>query len=58
NYANVRIANLQKECCLILSLADAQEKIENWRIEYNEDRTHSSLGNVTPREYYLSHAQA
>jgi len=41
-----------------LSLADAQEKIENWRIEYNEDRTHSSLGNVTPREYYLSHLQA
>ncbi|WP_434555280.1 integrase core domain-containing protein [Salinisphaera shabanensis] len=39
-------------------MADAQEKIENWRIEYNEDRTHSSLGNVTPREYYLSHAQA
>ena len=26
-----------------LSLADAQEKIENWRIEYNGDRTHSSL---------------
>lgn len=41
-----------------LSLEDAQEKIENWRIEYNEDRTHSSLGNVTPREYYLSHSQA
>lgn len=41
-----------------LSLADAQEKIENWRIEYNEDRTLSSLGNVTPREYYLSHSQA
>ena len=41
-----------------LSLADAQEKIENWRIEYNEDRIHSSLGNVTPREYYLSHLQA
>lgn len=41
-----------------LSLEDAQEKIENWRIEYNEDRTHSSLWNVTPREYYLSHSQA
>lgn len=41
-----------------LSLVDAQEKIENWRIEYNEDRTHSSLGDVTPREYYLSHLQA
>ncbi|MES1949746.1 ISEch12 OrfB [Salinisphaera sp. S4-8] len=41
-----------------LSLEDAQEKIENWRIEYNEDRTHSSLGNATLREYYLSHSQA
>jgi putative transposase len=41
-----------------LSLQDAQEKIENWRIEYNEDRTDSSLGNVTPREYYMSHSEA
>jgi len=41
-----------------LSLDDAREKIEDWRIEYNEDRTHSSLGNVTPREYFLSHSQA
>lgn len=41
-----------------LSLANAQEKVRNWRIDYNEYRTHSSLGNVTPREYYLSHLQA
>ncbi|MGN8160593.1 integrase core domain-containing protein [Salinisphaera sp. RV14] len=41
-----------------LSLEGAKENIENWLIEYNADRTHSSLGNVTPREYYLSHSQA
>ncbi len=36
----------------------AQDRIEKRRIEYNEDRTHSSLGNETPREYFLSHLQA
>jgi len=41
-----------------LSLDDARDKIESWRIEYNEQRTHSSLGDVTPREYFLSHSQA
>jgi putative transposase len=34
-----------------ISLDDAKEKIENWRIDYNEVRPHSSLGNATPREY-------
>lgn len=41
-----------------LSLDDARDKIEHWRIEYNEDRPHSSLGNVTPKEYFLNHSQA
>ncbi|TYZ05430.1 IS3 family transposase, partial [Hymenobacter lutimineralis] len=31
-----------------LSLADAQEKIEQWRQEYNGFRPHSSLQNLTP----------
>jgi hypothetical protein len=30
-------------------LADARLKIEQWRIEYNRERPHSSLGNLTPR---------
>ncbi len=33
-----------------LSLADAQEKIEQWRQEYNGFRPHSALQNVTPDE--------
>lgn len=34
-----------------LSLEDAQEKIERWREEYNEERPHSSLKNRTPTEF-------
>lgn len=33
-----------------LSLTDAQEKIEQWRQEYNGFRPHSSLQNLTPDE--------
>ncbi|MCG6158343.1 IS3 family transposase [Rubinisphaera margarita] len=29
-----------------LSLEDAQEKIESWRVDYNEHRLHSALGNL------------
>lgn len=34
-----------------LSLKDAQEKLEAWRIDYNQHRPHSSLGNRTPAEF-------
>ena len=34
-----------------LSLADAQEQIDQWRLDYNENRPHSSLGNQTPVEF-------
>jgi putative transposase len=34
-----------------LSLTDAQEKIEAWRQEYNQERPHSSLGNVPPEVF-------
>lgn len=33
------------------SLQDAKNKIENWRKEYNEERPHSSIGNLTPKEF-------
>lgn len=33
------------------SLVEAQVVIENWRIEYNTYRPHSSLGGLTPAEY-------
>jgi putative transposase len=34
-----------------LSLAHARSIIEGWRIEYNTERPHSSLGNRTPEEF-------
>jgi len=34
-----------------LSLAHARSIIEAWRIEYNTERPHSSLGNLTPQEF-------
>jgi putative transposase len=34
-----------------LNLRDAQFKIEAWRNEYNRERPHSSLNNMTPVEY-------
>jgi putative transposase len=47
-------ARLRAECLnasWFLSMADARDRIEAWRIDYNELRPHSSLGNLTPREY-------
>jgi len=41
-----------REECLnahwFLSLADAQEKVENWRRYYNEERPHGAIGNKPP----------
>lgn len=34
-----------------LSLEDAMEKIEEWRQDYNKNRPHSSLGNISPEEF-------
>ena len=34
-----------------LNMADAQQRIETWRRDYNETRPHSSLGNMTPAEF-------
>ena len=33
------------------SLVDARESMNSWRKEYNEDRPHTSLQNLTPQEY-------
>jgi putative transposase len=46
--------SLRDECLnahWFLSLEDATEKIEAWRIEYNEYRPHSSLNDLTPVEF-------
>jgi putative transposase len=44
-----------REECLNLNwfqnLFDARRKIAAWRIEYNEERPHSSLGYKTPKEF-------
>ena len=37
-----------------LGLEDARATIARWRIEYNEARPHSSLGNLTPAEFLSS----
>ncbi len=34
-----------------LDLYDARKRIEAWRLDYNHQRPHSSLGNLTPKEY-------
>jgi putative transposase len=38
------------------SLEDAQERVESWRIDYNECRPHSALGNLAPGEFAASKA--
>lgn len=34
-----------------MTMKHARQIIENWRIEYNTEREHSSLGKLTPQEY-------
>lgn len=34
-----------------MSLAEAREIIEAWRIDYNQNRPHSSLNGLTPEEF-------
>jgi putative transposase len=33
------------------SVADAQAKIQAWRLDYSQRRPHSSLGHLTPSEF-------
>ena len=40
-----------------ISLAHARSVIEAWRIEYNTERPHSSLGNLTPDEFAQTMAE-
>ncbi len=46
---------LRDECLnehWFLTLADARRIIEEWRIDYNRSRPHTSLGNLTPLEFH------
>ncbi len=52
---------LRAECLnenWFMSLDDAREKVEAWRRHYNEDRPHSALGSLSPREFAASRAHA
>lgn len=40
---------------LFRTLNDARERTENWIREYNEERPHDSLGDLTPWEYLVKH---
>lgn len=40
-----------------LTLQEAQVIIEAWRKEYNEERTHSSIGDLTPAEFIKKQQQ-
>ena len=45
---------LRNECLnehWFLDLLEAQELVENWRIDYNTERPHSSLGGMPPGEF-------
>ncbi len=56
-FAEPFIGSLSDECLNVnwfLSLEDARDKIEAWRVDYNEYRPHSSLGYRTPRDYIRS----
>jgi transposase InsO family protein len=47
-------ARLRAECLnasWFLFLADARQRIEEWRCHDNEERPHSALGNLTPRAF-------
>lgn len=47
-------ARLRQECLnanWFLSLEDARLKLEAWRQDYNWNRPHSALGNLTPDEF-------
>lgn len=45
---------LRDECLnehWFISLSEARRIVEEWRIDYNRERPHSSLGNLTPEEF-------
>ena len=53
-YAESFIGRLRDECLnenWFVTLDHARELIENWRIDYNEGRPHTSLEGLTLREY-------
>jgi putative transposase len=51
---------LRDECLnvhLFFGLADARHKLEPWRVDYNTNRPHRSLGQMTPTEYVAARSE-
>jgi putative transposase len=47
-------SRIRQEClnaAWFLSMADARQRINEWRIHYNQHRPHSALGNLTPNAF-------
>jgi putative transposase len=47
-------SRLRQECLnasWFLSMADARQRIIDWRVDYNEERPRSALGNLTPSAF-------
>ena len=50
---------LRDECLnehWFITMQHARSTIEAWRVEYNTERTHSSLNDITPEEFKHAHA--
>ena len=53
-YAESFIGRFRDECLnenWFINLNHARQVIESWRLDYNEDRPHTSLGGLTPYEF-------
>jgi putative transposase len=60
SYSRLAHSRLRDECLneqVFLSLDDARHKIDQWRMQYNRERPHSSLGYLTPEEFAASYQQ-
>jgi putative transposase len=47
-------SRIRQEClnaAWFRSMADARQRINDWRVDYNHHRTHSALGNLTPNAF-------
>ena len=54
---NARLRQELLNASWFLSLPAAKARMEAWRKEYNEERPHTALKNLTPKEY-LEQARA
>lgn len=52
---NGRLRNERLNTNIFFSIEDAREKLNAWRIDYNTQRPHSSIGNLAPEEFARTH---